>query len=122
MGRFGYESALNSTIHEMMDNPRARLFQFEDHWGEYEDYHFQRSGRMGMCSDLIKLGRKSIHLKAQIRGMVKNPIVRLFNGENLTGDSNDFHSGQTRRFIHEQFDKLRSSPPLPIYYGRFNNL
>ncbi|CAG7723163.1 unnamed protein product, partial [Allacma fusca] len=55
---FGYKSTLNSTIQEMLNNPRAMLFQFPEHWGETEDYHFLRSSRSGMCSDLNKLTRR----------------------------------------------------------------
>ncbi|CAG7727888.1 unnamed protein product, partial [Allacma fusca] len=40
---YGYESVLNSTIHEMLDNPRARLFNEEDHSGNMENYHFLQS-------------------------------------------------------------------------------
>ncbi|CAG7697374.1 unnamed protein product [Allacma fusca] len=39
---------------------------------------------------------ESFLLKAQIRGMVTNPIVRLFSGESLTGTSQDYHSGLNR--------------------------
>ncbi|CAG7732145.1 unnamed protein product [Allacma fusca] len=30
----------------------------------------------------------------QIRRMINNPMVRLFSGKNLTGDSEEYHSGQ----------------------------
>ncbi|CAG7830372.1 unnamed protein product [Allacma fusca] len=61
----------------MLDNPRARLFEFPDHWGAIEDYHFLRN---------------------HIQDMVRNPVVRLFSGENLTDQSKDYHVGQTSPF------------------------
>ncbi|CAG7722465.1 unnamed protein product [Allacma fusca] len=33
-------------------------------------------------------------LKANIQDMVRNPMVRLFSGENLTDQSKDYHVGQ----------------------------
>ncbi|CAG7824652.1 unnamed protein product [Allacma fusca] len=46
---------LNSTIHEMLDNPRARLFNEENHWGEIEDYYFLRNEKNGISN--IQYGR-----------------------------------------------------------------
>ncbi|CAG7719963.1 unnamed protein product, partial [Allacma fusca] len=103
--QFGYNFVLNSTISEMLDNPRARLFQFQDHWGEWEDYHFsrinskiriQRNSAYQPNSKLKEMYSNSSLLNAQIEGMIKNPMVRLFSGENLTGESQDFHLGKTR--------------------------
>ncbi|CAG7673307.1 unnamed protein product [Allacma fusca] len=74
--KLGYETVWNSTVREMLRKPRARLFEFENHWGKLEDYHYSRSDRDGM-----------------FRGMVKDPMVRLFSGENLTGDYVDYHTG-----------------------------
>ncbi|CAG7719964.1 unnamed protein product, partial [Allacma fusca] len=90
---------------KMLDNPRARLFQFQDHWGEWEDYHFsrinskiriQRNSAYQPNSKLKEMYSNSSLLNAQIEGMIKNPMVRLFSGENLTGESQDFHLGKTR--------------------------
>ncbi|CAG7817962.1 unnamed protein product, partial [Allacma fusca] len=103
--QFGYTFVLNSTIREMLDNPRARLFQFQDHWGEWEDYNFsrinsqiqiQRNSAYQPNSKLKEMYSNSSLLNAQIEGMIKNPMVRLFSGENLTGESQDFHLGNNR--------------------------
>ncbi|CAG7733600.1 unnamed protein product [Allacma fusca] len=85
---FGYASALNSTIQEMLVNPRARLYQFANHWGEIEEYHFLRKIPKFEYkgTQKINLSQKFL-LKSRIHEMVKNPMVRLFTGENLTGDS-----------------------------------
>ncbi|CAG7728261.1 unnamed protein product, partial [Allacma fusca] len=37
--KYGYNSVLNSTINEMLENPRAWLFDQEDHSGNMEDYN-----------------------------------------------------------------------------------
>ncbi|CAG7724621.1 unnamed protein product, partial [Allacma fusca] len=42
VNKYGWDFFLNSTIHEMLDNPRARLFEYDDLSGEFEDYRFAR--------------------------------------------------------------------------------
>ncbi|CAG7826459.1 unnamed protein product, partial [Allacma fusca] len=121
IAEFGYESVLNSTIHEMLDNPRARLFEFENHWvnpsiilwrRESQDYHFSQGKQEMLENQRARIYEFQDHwvelensddsvtqsflLNAQTRGMVNNPMVRLFSDENLTGDSEDYHSGQSR--------------------------
>ncbi|CAG7715953.1 unnamed protein product, partial [Allacma fusca] len=47
-----------------------------------------------------QLGKNVTHAlisAAQIKDIIKNPMVRLFSGENLTEDSVNYHSGHSRR-------------------------
>ncbi|CAG7660440.1 unnamed protein product [Allacma fusca] len=37
------------------------------------------------------------NITAEIQGMIQNPMVRLFSGENLTGASEKIHSGRARQ-------------------------
>ncbi|CAG7815237.1 unnamed protein product, partial [Allacma fusca] len=100
INHFGYESALNSTIHAMLDHPRARLFEFEGHWGEYEDYRFPKIRTEQFVSEggyedlsLEEFEKYDPVQNSQIRGMVRNPRVRLFREQTLTGTSLKYHSG-----------------------------
>ncbi|CAG7826598.1 unnamed protein product [Allacma fusca] len=52
---YGYDYVLNLAINEMVENPRARLFEFGDHSGDTENYHFTRSEREGFCSEIPTL-------------------------------------------------------------------
>ncbi|CAG7818239.1 unnamed protein product, partial [Allacma fusca] len=135
----------------------ARLFEFEDHWGESENYQHLRLDRpyseaipeykytgnarinlpkvlnlkksisekrqfffsnnsilnlnemtqipaLNLCkckqlhfteSQVVKENvTESSRLNRFIQAMIKNPMVRLFIGENLTGDFEDFHVGK----------------------------
>ncbi|CAG7785665.1 unnamed protein product [Allacma fusca] len=99
--QFGYPSVLNSTIQEMLDNPRARLFEFEEHWGEFEDYRFLRIYIQEIPKFEYKGAAKinlsqALLLKALIRGMAGNPMVRLFSEQNLTGNFEDRIFGQNK--------------------------
>ncbi|CAG7827030.1 unnamed protein product [Allacma fusca] len=58
--------------------------------------------------DLTENVTQSSLLKALIRGMTENPMVRLFSGENLTGDSEDYHSGQNRRSERKGCHRVRN--------------
>ncbi|CAG7659319.1 unnamed protein product, partial [Allacma fusca] len=100
----------------MLDNPRAKLFQFQDHWGEFEHYRYSRmvpkfeykGNRKINLSDVLERRRKtsklqgnvtqSFRLSDRIQEMIENPMVRLFNGENLTGNYVD-HSRQKSQSI-----------------------
>ncbi|CAG7823414.1 unnamed protein product [Allacma fusca] len=69
---YGYDYVLNAAIFEMVENPRARLFELEDHSGDFEDYHFSRTEREGFCSELR-------HLKRRVKSVFPfGTCVRLF--------------------------------------------
>ncbi|CAG7673120.1 unnamed protein product [Allacma fusca] len=49
-----------------------------------------------MDEEVTENDTKSAQLTSKfIRGMLQRPMVRLFTGENFTGDSVDYHFGKT---------------------------
>ncbi|CAG7832728.1 unnamed protein product [Allacma fusca] len=60
----------------------------------------------------------TFRLKTQIREMINNPMVRLFRSENLTGESQEYHSGLRQEytgFANETTMNLRKRSSTPRF-------
>ncbi|CAG7825527.1 unnamed protein product [Allacma fusca] len=136
---YGYDYVLHAAIDEMLETPRARLFE-NDYYSDIPTYEYKGASTINLSEVVALFGSKTpeafsgntsiqnfkeilvlilysckkLHvtkdqeLKENLtksfqstdifQEMIKNPMVRIFSGENYTGEFEDYHSGKRKIF------------------------